>query len=49
MGIKSNILVVDDIEMNRAMLIKIFANDYEVLSAENGLVAMEAMQKYKIK
>ncbi len=48
MDTKSKILVVDDIEMNRAMLIKIFENDYEVLSAEDGLLAMEAMQKYDI-
>lgn len=48
MDTKSKILVVDDIEMNRAMLMKIFANDYEVLSAENGLLAMEEMQKHEI-
>lgn len=33
-------LIVDDIEMNRAMLIKIFGKEYTVFSAENGREAM---------
>jgi CheY-like chemotaxis protein len=39
----NKILVVDDIEMNRAMLIKIFADTYTVLSAENGKEAMRLL------
>ena len=45
MNIKSRILVVDDIEMNRAMLIKIFEKNYTVFSAENGEVAMNVLRR----
>ncbi|MDD3336204.1 MAG: response regulator [Eubacteriales bacterium] len=45
MNSKRSILVVDDIEMTRAMLIKIFAEDYMVFSAENGEQAMEVLKK----
>lgn len=38
------ILVVDDIEMNRAMLSKIFADDYIVLTAENGKQALRIIE-----
>ena len=43
MNMKNKILVVDDIEMNREMLIKIFAKDYSVFSASNGAEAMAIM------
>lgn len=42
------ILIVDDIEMNRAMLIKIFSNDYECFSAENGNEALDILKKEEI-
>ncbi|MDD3217705.1 MAG: response regulator [Lachnospiraceae bacterium] len=45
MNMRNKILVVDDIEMNRAMLMKIFSNDYTVLSAENGQEAMDILQR----
>lgn len=48
MNMKNKILVVDDIEMNRTMLIKIFADTYTVLSAENGKQAMEILLKNDI-
>jgi len=45
MNKRHKILVVDDIEMNRAMLIKIFAEDYTVLSACNGKEALAIMRQ----
>lgn len=41
-------LIVDDIEMNRAMLIKIFGKEYTVFSAENGREAMEVLDMHDI-
>ena len=43
MNTKNTVLVVDDIEMNRAMLIKIFSEDYTVFSAEDGEEALKIM------
>lgn len=39
------ILVVDDMEVNRAILCSIFENKYNVLEAENGRQAMEVLEK----
>lgn len=44
----NKILVVDDIEMNRAMLIKIFEGDYNVFAAEDGKKAMEILNENDI-
>lgn len=48
MDTANTILVVDDIEMNRAMLYKIFADDYTVLAAEDGMQAMEVLHANEI-
>lgn len=40
------ILIVDDIEMNRAILDELFHNTYHVVEAENGLEALEAIDQY---
>jgi CheY-like chemotaxis protein len=33
---KDKILIVDDVELNRAILCELFAGDYEILEADNG-------------
>lgn len=38
---KETILIVDDIEINRAVLTEIFKNDYETIEACNGVEALE--------
>lgn len=40
------ILIVDDSEMNRAMLTAILDKRYEILEAENGEVALEALNRH---
>ena len=40
------ILIVDDIELNRAILKELFFQSYCVAEAENGLQALEAIKKY---
>ncbi|MEG0803686.1 MAG: EAL domain-containing protein, partial [Pygmaiobacter sp.] len=40
---KKRILIVDDNEINRALLRKILSSQYDVLEAENGLVALEVL------
>ena len=46
---KNTILVVDDIEMNRAILGEIFKDEYEIIEAENGLKALEIIDQNKDK
>lgn len=41
------VLIVDDIEMNRAILAGIFGKEYRSLEAENGMQALELMQQYQ--
>lgn len=41
------ILVVDDVEINRLILKEIFKNEYTVLEAENGKVALEIIETEK--
>lgn len=41
------ILIVDDSEMNRAILTEILDKRYELLEAENGEAALEALEKHK--
>lgn len=38
---KATILIVDDVEINRTVLAEIFKNDYNILEADNGLLAIE--------
>lgn len=40
------ILIVDDIELNRAILNELFYQTYKVVEAENGLKALEAIDTY---
>lgn len=40
------ILIVDDIELNRALLNELFYRDYKVIEAENGLEALKAVDEY---
>ena len=40
------ILVVDDVEVNRMVLNSLFCQDYEVIEAENGKVALDLIEEY---
>ncbi len=44
---QKQILIVEDNELNRAMLCEILADDYQVLEAENGQVALDVLQQCK--
>lgn len=44
---KNKILIVDDIELNRAILCELFASDYQILEAENGEQAIEVMEQHQ--
>lgn len=41
MGFGNSILVVDDVEINRALLVELFKDEYNVIEAENGAQALE--------
>lgn len=43
------VLIVDDNEINRALLDNIFSRDYQILEAENGKEAIEKLIRYKDK
>ena len=43
---RKNILLVDDIEFNREILYELFHNQYNVLEAENGQVALDLIAEY---
>jgi len=47
METKDTILIVDDGEVNRAILKSIFESKYKSLEAENGAQAMQLMEQYK--
>ncbi|MEG0806000.1 MAG: EAL domain-containing protein [Lachnospiraceae bacterium] len=42
-------LVVDDVEMNRAILKEMFAQEYQIQEAENGQQALDLLQKNGVK
>ena len=44
---KKRILVVEDNELNRAILCEILSEEYQVLEAENGQAALELLQAHK--
>lgn len=44
---KKQILIVEDNELNRALLCEILSGDYQVLEAENGHQALEILQQCK--
>lgn len=43
--IRDVMLIVDDVDINRAILGQMFINEYEIVEAENGLVAVEYLEK----
>lgn len=43
---RASILVVDDLELNRAILCELFSKDYNVIEAENGVQALELIEKH---
>ncbi|NLW77811.1 MAG: response regulator [Ruminococcaceae bacterium] len=43
---RKKMLVVDDIEVNRLILVELFSAHYDVLEAENGQVAMAHLTRY---
>ena len=45
-AIKPQILIVDDSDMNREILTEILHQDYEILEAENGEVALKMLEQY---
>ncbi len=47
MAQKKRILIVEDNELNRAILCEILSGDYEVLEAENGQEALEILYQHK--
>ena len=48
MNAKKKILIVDDSEMNRALLEDMLSPDFEILEAENGLAASRIIQEYEM-
>lgn len=45
---KTKLLIVDDSEMNRAILTDMIGNEYEIIEAENGEKAVAMLQKYNV-
>ena len=43
---KRQILIVDDVELNRAILAELFQDSYEVFEAENGCQALELLEAH---
>ncbi|MDR1574142.1 MAG: response regulator [Clostridiales Family XIII bacterium] len=44
---RKNILIVDDIELNREILYELFHDQYNVLEAENGQIALDLIAEYR--
>ncbi|MEG0571041.1 MAG: response regulator [Oscillospiraceae bacterium] len=47
MKTKNKILIVDDIELNRAILSELFKDTYDICEAKDGIDALEMIVKYK--
>ncbi len=45
---KKIILVVDDSELNRALLADMLSEDFEILEAENGMEALQVLQEHEL-
>ena len=45
---KSVMLIVDDVEINRAILMQFFRNDYIIIEAANGKEALDVMEKQPV-
>lgn len=41
------ILIVDDSELNRAILADMLGHEYEIIEAENGVQAVDVLEQYK--
>ena len=48
MNAKKKILIVDDSELNRALLEDMLSADYDILEAENGLIASRIIQEHEM-
>ena len=48
MGKKLTMLIVDDMEINRASFAEIFKEEYHILEAENGKQALEQIEQQKV-
>ena len=44
---KKRVLVVEDNELNRELLCQILSQEYDVIEAENGQVALEILKEHK--
>lgn len=42
---RNKILIVDDVEINREILVEILKDEYEIMTAENGIQAFEMLEK----
>lgn len=47
LGDNKKLLIVDDMELNRAILGEVFHNEYEILEAENGEIALELLEQHR--
>ena len=43
---RKTLLIVDDIELNRAILYELFHNKYTILEAENGKEALQLIEAH---
>ena len=48
MSAKKKILIVDDSEMNRALLEDMLADDYDIVEAENGMEALAYLHEHEL-
>jgi len=46
LDIVRKLLVVDDVEINRAILFELFSHQFDVLEAENGKIALDIIHQY---
>ena len=45
---KQKILIADDSEMNRSILVDMLEDEYEIMEVENGVEAVAVMEKYGV-
>jgi len=43
--VRNKVLIVDDVEINRELLFEILKDEYEIIQAENGIQALEELEK----
>ena len=44
---KRKILIVDDSDFNRALLMDMLSDDFEIIEAENGRIAVEVLHEHE--